>query len=384
MKTVGNVEQDRNRGVDEITSSIPNIDFGPTMNLNSNRAPRQQSPARRASPGPAQMYDTNQRYVSPHRVPVPGFGQSSRPQSAGHSRSPSRPVITPEGGHYRTDSGESRSVAWQPGMGAAIGNSGFGKQQAITTEQFVQQRAAVPPQYATHQRHSSGYTLRNQTPTPPLVQNRSSDFLPQQGSHSRRGSGDLLQRPSSRGATVALGPLGSGDIPTTLTAREQEHIARVTGQPLINHANNTNRPVSTGLVGAIQARETEKERMKQGINSQAVQNAITQRQQQAMYQDYRAPQQQYGNMNMGGQYPQAQYSSPGQQSWVSPAANVYAQGGGFSAPSPGSIYPGTPEVGQQQTPPGVPFSPPQQYFPAQQRPQIGGQGRGQSYQGHQY
>jgi CCR4-NOT transcriptional complex subunit CAF120 len=194
----------------------------------------------------------------------------------------------------------------------------------------------------------------------------------------------LLQRPSSRGANAALGPLGSGDITTTLSAREQEHIARVTGQPLINHVHNPNRPAGAGLVGAIQARESEREQMKKGINSQAVQNAITQRQQQAMYQqqDYRATQSQHGNMGMGGQYPQAQYNGQDAQPWVSPAANVYAQGGGFYSPT--SVYPGSPEVGQQQTPPPMPFaSPPQQYFPPQQRAQQG-QGRGYAaYQGRQ-
>lgn len=386
MRTVGSSEP-QSRGANDISASIPNIDFGPTMNLASNRASVLQNPAGRASPGPGVLHSTDRplRYASP----APAFSQAARPQSAGHSRSPSRRVVTPEGGHYRSESNETRSVAWQPGMGI-MGNGGPGKQNAITPEQFVQQRATPTPQYATHQRHSSGYTLRNQTPTPPLVRNRSSELLAQQGIHSRHGSADLLQRPGSRGATAALSPLGSGDMPTTLSAREQEHIARVTGQPLINHAHNPNRPAGAGLIGAIQARETEKEQMKKGINSQVVQNAIAQRQQQAMHphytepmKDYRAPQSHYGNMAMGGQYPQAQYNGQGQQQWVSPAANVYAQGGGFSAPSPTSVYPGSPEAGYQQSPPPMPFaSPPQQYFPPQQRPQSG-QGRGQ-YQTRQY
>jgi CCR4-NOT transcriptional complex subunit CAF120 len=152
--------------------------------------------------------------------------------------------------------------------------------------------------------------------------------------------------------------------------------------------NPTRQGAGAGLVGAIENREREKQQMKQGINSQAVQHAITQRQQQAMYQqypehnnDYRAPQSQYGHM---GQYPQAQYPGHGQQSWVSPAANVYAQGGGFSAPSPSSVYPGSPEPGQLGTPPPLPYTPPQQYFPQQQRqPQQGGRGNA-VYQGRQY
>jgi hypothetical protein len=68
----------------------------------------------------------------------------------------------------------------------------------------------------------------------------------------------------------------------SLTPRGQEHIARVTGQPVINMAQNNNRQaLGGGLVGVIEAREKEKQQMKQGINSQAVQQAIAQRQQQA-------------------------------------------------------------------------------------------------------
>jgi CCR4-NOT transcriptional complex subunit CAF120 len=146
-------------------------------------------------------------------------------------------------------------------------------------------------------------------------------------------------------------------------------------------AQNQNRPsTGSGLVGAIETREKERQQMKQGINSQAVQNAIAYRQQQAMQQqhpehmnNFRAPQpSQYGPMS---QYPQGHYPQGQQQQWVSPAANVYAQGGGFSAPSP--------EFGQQQTPPAMPYSPSQQYFNQQQRmPQQGG-ARG-NFQGRQY
>lgn len=378
MKTVGNAAEARHGpGANVYSSDIPNIDFGPTMNLASDRAPRQRSP------GPNQVYSANYSSKPTGRAsPGPGFNFTSdldtRPRSSGHSRSPSQPVFTP-GGHYRTDSAESRrSVAWQPGM-SSVGNNVQGKQQAITAEQFVQQRAAAStPSYPPHQRHSSGYTFRGNTPTPPLVRNRSSELLAQQGGHSRQTSADLLQRPSPRGASAALGPAGSGDMPTTLSAREQEHLARLTGQPLVSMAQNTSRPsTSSGLVGTIESREKEKQQMRQGINSQAVQNAITYRQQQAMQQqqqhpeymnNYRAPQSQYSQMN---QYPQGHYPQGQQQQWVSPAANVYAQGGGFSAPSPIS-----PEFGQQQTPT-------QQYFNQQQRmPQQGG-ARG-NFQGRQY
>ena len=388
MRTVGNVNE-RPSGNDP--SSVINIDFGPTLNLASDRPPRQRSPGpaqsydpdrvpRSQSPGPAQSYSANRpaRYGSPARRASPGPGlnyppdRTARPESAGHSRSPSRLAFAPEG-HYRTDSSESRTVAWQPGM-SAMGGATAAK-QGISAEQFVQQRAAAAnanPQYA-HQRQPSANALnamRNSTPTPPLVRNRSSDLLFQQG-HSRNSSADLLQRPGSRGATSTLGVMGTGDIASSLSAREQEHIARMTGQPLVNMAQNNNRQsVGGGLVGAIEAREKDKQAMKAGLSSQAVQHAITQRQQQAMYQQY-PPQSQYGNM---GQYPQQYPVQPqGQQQWgVSPAANVYAQGGGFTTPS--TAY-GVPETGHQ-SPSMQQYPQQQQYFSQQQQQGNQAQGRG--------
>ncbi|KAL2072494.1 hypothetical protein VTL71DRAFT_11837 [Oculimacula yallundae] len=383
MKTVGNPEDPRYTSEQVVSSPPIQIDFGPTLNLASGAQPRSQSQgpsqayARAASPGPTLnnfTADRPPRHVSP----------AIRPDSAGHSRSPARKPLTPEKTHYRNNSSESRTVAWQPGM-AASGNSG--NRMSITPEQFVQQRAAMAPPtplYA-HQRQPSSNTLRANTP--PLV-NRPSDYM---GLHSRNSSADLLQRPSSRGANVVLGPSGTGDMPTSLSAREQEHIAKMTGTPLINMAQNNNRQAPpSGLVGAIEAREREKQHMKQGINSQAVQNAISQRQQQALHQqqqqhyqeqmagDYRAPQQ-YNNMGQSQQYPQAQRQQPQQpQNWgTSPAASVFAQGGGWSASTPSPGFAG-PEQGRQspsQYPPRQ-----QQYFPPQQNPQ---QGRGNGpFHGH--
>jgi CCR4-NOT transcriptional complex subunit CAF120 len=400
MRTVGNTdsENERSGGNTSPSVSIPNIDFGPTLNYASDRIPHQRSPLRSQSPGPTKGYDGNRapRYSSPGRGQSPGPAMNNytadrvprqrsplpdaRPQSSSHSRSPSRNVITPENGHYRNDSGESRTLAWQPGM-SAIGSSAALKQQGITAEQFVQQRAAAATPLYAHQRQTSGNVLGRNTPTPPLVRNRSSDALAQ---HSRNSSADLLQRPSSRGPTASLGLSGTGDIASTLSAREQEHIARVTGQPLINMAQNNNRQApGAGLVGAIETREREKQQMKQGIKSQAVQHAIAQRQQQAMYQqhpeqisgEYRAPPFQYGNM---GQYPQPQFTQPQRQSWISPAASVFAQGGGWTAPSPG--YAISPEQGRQSP---HQYPPQQQYFGPSQQQQ--GQGKGNTgYHGQGY
>jgi len=344
------------------------------MNLTSDRA------ARKASPGPSHMYGPAKAVNHGS-----GFGfdfpVTARPQSSGQPRSPSRNALASEGSHYRNDSAESRTLPWQPGM-SSMGSPGT--QQSITPEQFVQQRASIAPQYA-HNRQSSTPAVRNSTPTPPLVKNRSSERLTQLGQgHSRHSSTDLLQRPHSRGPSATLA--GSvGDMPATLSAREQEHVARVTGQPLINMAGNR-QSTGAGLVGAIETREKEKLQMKQGINSQAVQNAIAQRQHHGMPQqhpeqnyEYRTAQPSYGMM---GQYPQGQYmgQAQGHQSYISPAANVYAQGGGFSAPSPPIYGDGVQQI-QPVTGPGLPYSPSSQYFNQRQQ----GQGRGNTgYPGRQY
>jgi len=395
-KTVGNPDTElaQHDDIHDIRSSI-HIDFGPTLNYASDRLPQQQSPARGQSPGPIQSFGGDRpRHGSPARGVSPGPNyptdrvqqRSPRPDSSGQSKSPNRNSYTPENVHYRNVSAESRTLAWQPGMAMGMGGSPSTQQQSITPEQFVQQRAAIAttPLYA-HQRQASGNTLGRNTPTPPLVRNRSSELLALQG-HSRNSSADLLQRPSSRGASAALGPSGSGDITSKLSAREQEHIARVTGQPLINMAHNNKQGApGGGLVGAISAREQEKQQMKQGINSQAVQQAIAQRQSQAFYQQY--PEQvaggvtggnrlsQYGNMS---QYGQSQYplQPQNQQAWVSPAANVFAQGGGWANPSPGYA---APQEQGRQSPSLYPAQ--QQYFPPQQQ---GGRGRGNSggYHGH--
>jgi CCR4-NOT transcriptional complex subunit CAF120 len=417
-KTVGNPESNLSQ-VENVSMSIPNIDFGPTINYAAER-----NPPRSHSPGLLQSYSSDKprsggsspgpamNNYPPDRAPRQN-SYSGRPGSAGgKTRYDNRSSITPENAHYRNSSAESRTVAWQPGM--AAGGSPSPAPQSITAEQFVAQRAAAAtstPQYA-HQRQSSSNALartpvgratpdRNST-TPPLVRNRSSDYLTAQG-HSRNSSTDMLARPSSRGAGATLSPAAGADAGSKLSAREQEHIARATGQPLINMANNNSRlSVQPGLVGAIEAREVEKQQIKQGINSQAVQNAIAKRQQQQMYEQQQYQQQQLMmqpgyrqsqsfNMgpfqpqqypNQGQQYPmhpqQQQFQMQGQSpGWgIPPAASVFAQGGArtqspnYPQPSPGFV---------QQSPAGrqspAQFAPQQQYFPPQQ-------GRGRGNQGH--
>jgi CCR4-NOT transcriptional complex subunit CAF120 len=381
MRTVGKTESEESLSKKSTNAGI-DIDFGPTFYASrplpqtNQGSGSSQAYGRAASPG---LGMSNYPVDRPPRQRSP----AQRPDSASHSRSPNRPGMSSDQSHYRMGSADSRTLPWQPAMSTIVGSPAL-NQQGITPEQFVQQRAAVAPPMYMHQRHSSANILRANTPTPPPNQNRSSIYLGQL-SHSRNSSADLLQRPVSRGGLAAMAPLGNGDIATSLSAREQEHVARVTGQPLINMATTNKTAPGAGLVGAIGKREREKEQIKQGINSQAVQSAIAQRQQQALHQQQQYPGEvasnyrnsQYGNMQQYQQYP---IQGQGQQAWASPGPNVYAQGAGYMTPSPGYAVPMDARTGS----PSPQFPPQQQYFPTQQGYQSQrGQGRGdQGFHGH--
>jgi CCR4-NOT transcriptional complex subunit CAF120 len=195
LRTVGNVQDTQHGGgSNDSNPLIPNVDFGPTYNLASDQTPRQRSPARRASPAPAQI---GRELRAPRRP---------SPAPVAHSRSPTRTVIAPDGVHYRSESGEGRTLPWHPGM-SAVGVGSPSMQAALTAEEFVQQRAvaaATTPLYA-HQRQNSGNILPRSTPTPPLARSRSSEYLAPQG-NPRSNSADILQAPRSRSSYIALSP----------------------------------------------------------------------------------------------------------------------------------------------------------------------------------
>lgn len=179
LRTVGNVQEAQYGANSSPNPAIPIVDFGPTYSLNPAQAPSSAALAANAAPAPPQQRGDRS----------PAF---MAPLTQTHSRPQSRPVITPENAHYRTDSSESRTLAWQPGLASSPG--------VLSPEEFVQQRAAVPPMYAHHRQNSSGNILL------PLG-NRSADHLGGGSNHSRHSSADLLQqqqRPSSRGASSTL------------------------------------------------------------------------------------------------------------------------------------------------------------------------------------
>lgn len=358
LKTVGATED--SAGTGESSFDIPGIDFGPTLNYAA--APRNLN-----SPG--------------------GIGASQTSTSSGpgaHSPAAAIPRRRPisDASHGRQDSEENvrRSMIWQP-AGAAAGSPGSSG-PGLSAEEFVQQRAAAATPTYAHQRNSSGINLsgyRAGTPTPPLNRGQDRDYIGT--AHSRNGSydllqrpnsrgagellqrprsGELLQRPGSRGAGAVLGGQQSGE--SYLSAREQEHVSRVTGSPLINMAGNkTASQAGGGLVGAIQVREHEREQMKHGYTSQAAQNAIQrqqqqlQQQQQQTYQQYQQPPPpppagMYSNMNRSMVSP-----PPRQQGFE---GNRVPGSGGFRSPPPSNMDPRfMPPQGQFSPPPPVSYGP---------------------------
>ncbi|KAK0737631.1 hypothetical protein B0T21DRAFT_411068 [Apiosordaria backusii] len=241
---------------------IPDIDFGRTLNYGALPPGKILS-----ATGSAHGTDSGSGTESPRQVSSPSGRKSPGPG--------------PAYSHLRQESNDSvrRSVAWQPG---AVPGSTISNDRSISPEQFVQQRATM------HQRNPSGYSLnefRTGTPTSPYKRPGSN-----LASHSRSNSADLLSsgRPVSQGGMLAL---SSGEVSSHLSAREQEHVARMTGSPLIAIAGNKGSPQpKAGLVGAIEAREREKAQMRQGIGGQAVAQAIDQRHREQHQQAQRAAQ----------------------------------------------------------------------------------------------
>ncbi|EXM11514.1 hypothetical protein FOIG_01141 [Fusarium odoratissimum NRRL 54006] len=352
LKTVGGAEEPdpRNPGFD-----IPDINFGPTINYAATKD-------RSKTPGALTPGGSTQRPHTPGgQGPTPPPHKSSGSQgSLGRKESPD----------------PKRTMAWQAGASTPPSNA-----HGLSPEEFVQQRAA-------HARSASSNTLGG-SPSPGMKRTSSSDMLQaiQNGRHSRSSSADLLARPGSRGASSTLNFASSGETSSHLSAREQEHVARLTGQPLISMPGHQRQgsqgsfvpghqrqaSSGSGLVGAIEAREREKQQMKQGVNSQAVQHAISQRQQQqaAMaYQQQMAQQQMAQQQMMQQQMAQQQQIAYQQQAQQQ---QNYQQGYQQPMMGAGNIPPYSP-MGQpagQYTPGGSPYGPAPQ--------QMGGHGQPNSF-----
>ncbi|KAL1639955.1 hypothetical protein SLS58_007381 [Diplodia intermedia] len=318
---------------------LPTIDFGPTYDLtktdpNSVRPGTsgtitQDGHSRSKSRDRLSATD----FSNPH-TPRPGtagdmlqegyFGRSS-PNTPGHRRANSKsPQSNLDGEDGR------RSALWQPTSGRRSASPGY--RLSLTPEEWVQQRAgsSVSPIFSHGRNQSTPNLLGPESKTPTISRNQSGDWSqlhqktpPKEREsnrpHSRnasallndshqpsryhsRGASAALDtsmhppaRPNSRGPNAMLNAQPAGLINTAesaqLSAREQEHVARLTGTPLINMAKpkaQAEPEKQSGLVGAIAARQREKDDFKKGSRSALVQQAIVARQHQAQAEAARA------------------------------------------------------------------------------------------------
>ncbi|KAJ5636787.1 uncharacterized protein N7484_010100 [Penicillium longicatenatum] len=229
----------------EANPDIPSVDFGPTMTYMPTTG--------RPSTGDALRRESHQRKDSEaerYRLSVP-----SNTMDIGHYRSPGQEE-------------HRRSMLWQPGMASNRPTTPGG---GLTPEQYVQQRAAPSPPVHMHTRSPSNNT-------PPPQRPISGDWTQYTRPGSRMTSQELNYRPSSRGTS----PMLNYDISNHLSAREQEHVARVTNSPFFNMSQDNRRPQVPvnpgGLVSTIDTRERERREMREGFSNQMVQSAINQRQ----------------------------------------------------------------------------------------------------------
>ncbi|PYI16532.1 PH domain protein [Aspergillus violaceofuscus CBS 115571] len=253
MKTVGTVPDKKDYVIGdahyaleqplEPNPDIPTVDFGPTMTLMPTTA----------RPNTSETY-----------------------KKSGHERSDSN-VTEKQGPPHHMERSHSRSpsMMWQPGMAAPRPTT----PGRLTPEQFVQQRSAPsPPAHVHHRTLSSSATAKLAPALPRPLSGEWASGSRQQPHPSAHREGPA--RPHSRGASTVM---NYNELSSHLSAREQEHVSRMTGAPLLDFSGGHKPQVTPvnpmGLVGAIDAREREKKIIRDGVSNQMVQHAIAQRQQ---------------------------------------------------------------------------------------------------------
>ncbi|KAK4042088.1 hypothetical protein C8A01DRAFT_44861 [Parachaetomium inaequale] len=358
LKVVGDGADGASRSASDKEYDIPEINFGPTLNYSNPVLPGNKGSAK----------------------------ESPRPSAPASGRKPPGLAATFSHARQQSDDTVRRSVVWP---GPSTGSSSTDNLASL--QQSLQPRTSPTPQYAhqrvpstntlgdykaSHSRHSSADLLSSGRPIGQSHSRHSSVDMLSSGRpasrgaggvlsggepykrpgsrgllHSRNSSADLLAsgRPVSQGTAAAL---SAGEASSYLSAREQEHVARVTGSPLIALAGSKGpSQTQSGLVGAIDARERERAQMRQGIGGQAVAQAIDQRHREQNQQAQRATQAAYAqqqaqfaaqqaqvrpqtpggmSMMMGGGMPPS-YGPQGQARPQTPGAmGMMMDGGGFS------------------------------------------------------
>jgi len=279
---IGDAHYSTERPTEATNSDIPTVDFGPTLTYMPITGRPSTGDTLRKVSNQRNDLDVAERYM---------LSSPTSQMDRGHQRTPSQE-------EYR------RSVLWQPGMAT---NRPVTPAGGLTPEQYVQQRAAPSPPMHMHHRSLSN------NPSSPQPRPASGDWANQVRSSPRlTAHQDPNYRPSSSGTEAMLNSYN--DVSSHLSAREQEHVARMTGSSFFNLNKSNRKPQpelpGRGLVSAIDAREREKRDIREGMSNQMVQHAIAHRQQIMNQQPY-APQH-AGTMYLPQQAPQhSMYNLPG-------------------------------------------------------------------------
>lgn len=275
------------------------VDFGRTLRL----TPENSRPNTAA--GNRSLQGLSQNGSSGRRSPFDSLGHPSPSAFTSRPVALASPARTPEkqSPTNRPSLSRLQSYAWRPRNGG-----GSTSPDGLSPEDFVRQRAALamqPQGFVTQRSFSSG-----------RVEQLRSDQADRPSTPPSPSPRRLQRRPTSRQSSSP-----SIDYSAHLSAREQEVVARMTGGPLLSNVNQKNRTPdpNVGLIGAIEARDQEKENIKRGLQGKMLQAALDQRyretrtaqihkaaQHRRTQSQYMAQQQQYQQQHQAsGQY---QYS----------------------------------------------------------------------------
>jgi CCR4-NOT transcriptional complex subunit CAF120 len=327
-------------------NDVPTFDFGPTFSL----------PLEAKRPGTSgtmtqAMHDGNFSHSNENLAATPN---EQRRQSYISGRTTPNATL-----HLRSSSGspnapDSRTVPWQPVTIASQQQQP--DRQKLDPEEWVKQRANQQPH-----NYMYGHGRANSYTPPPLGGRqrsgdwshlqRASDGSPAQGRPPSR----PLSRPQSRGAEAIL-----DQRPTSLSAFEQEQVARLTNTTLLSGVTgHKKQQPSQGLTGYIDYREKEKAAAKASRtgHSTAMQAEIDRRllqNQQKQIAEAQARQRQIVEMQ------QLQMQQQQQQMQANLAQSSYGYGNSYhagnptGAPSVLGMSSGSPSVmGMPSGPPSV-------------------------------
>ncbi|PNS20407.1 hypothetical protein CAC42_5857 [Sphaceloma murrayae] len=291
-------EQEANKN-----GEMPSVDFGPTYTYKPTGRPGSRGA------------------FAPGMLAGDGHSPSGYSSASGGNRgsyfggrgTPSPGAITPIDSTGYNES-KRRSMVWQPST-TPLGEAS--RPQSLTPEQWVQHRASIAsqplalrstPNLTSERRNSSTKRYSSTNITPPLSRHTSGDW----GQQLQKTPPQVISRPNSRNAGMILQShstinLMENNQSKNLTAREQMHVSRATGAPLVDLDKKDPRkraqdPPDAGLFAALSAREREKAAIKQGYNSTTVQSAISNTQQQ----QYQKQQEQQYRLQQQFQMQQAQ------------------------------------------------------------------------------